>query len=477
MADTTFVHGTVVQAAWLNDANDLVYNDIINVKNSEYGAVGDGVTDDTAALQAAIDALIVAGGTLLIPPGTYRTTASLNIAISTYKTYGILGYGATILPDEFADAVFKCTGGNIVNPLSVFGVKIDVRGNGTVTEGWDLSLGGHGTWRDCVIEGNNTDAAFAGWYIHPSDPADNDTGYYWATLDNCRTRKRSSGDTGTIGNGVVLQGSANATTIRGGSFSGCTKAVKVTYDVGYTYIANGVLIDGVAFEANTTGIYVDATTTVPCSGLRVVNCRAENMGSGYLLDLVGATTQPAVPTYLSGNHVISSSGYLNNANSLYVQQHDASITPELNLNLVQQNAFKLTTTSGSNHTLNVQCNGGNRGMTLSDASGNVKVLLVRDVETNIHHLSATSGQTIAHSTVSGISATTTRAKNLRGQAILAAGTATVTFATAETNTTYYIVLSGNASETFYWASKTTSGFTINSSNGASTATVDWVLIR
>lgn len=37
-----------------------------------YGAVGDGVTDDTAAFQAAIDAIAEAGGgTLLVPPRTY----------------------------------------------------------------------------------------------------------------------------------------------------------------------------------------------------------------------------------------------------------------------------------------------------------------------------------------------------------------------------------------------------------------------
>lgn len=55
-----------------------------NVK--DYGAVGNGVADDTTAVQAAITALVAAGGGVLyFPKGTYLVTAKLNIAgVSAY---------------------------------------------------------------------------------------------------------------------------------------------------------------------------------------------------------------------------------------------------------------------------------------------------------------------------------------------------------------------------------------------------------
>lgn len=47
------------------------YDGVVNVK--WFGAVGDGVTDDTTAIQAAIDAVeVVGGGTVFFPAGTYR---------------------------------------------------------------------------------------------------------------------------------------------------------------------------------------------------------------------------------------------------------------------------------------------------------------------------------------------------------------------------------------------------------------------
>jgi hypothetical protein len=54
------------------------FADVVNVK--DFGAVGNDVTDDTAAIQAAIDSLSGAkGGIVFFPAGLYKTTSTINV--------------------------------------------------------------------------------------------------------------------------------------------------------------------------------------------------------------------------------------------------------------------------------------------------------------------------------------------------------------------------------------------------------------
>ncbi len=50
------------------------------VSVKDFGAVGDGTTDDTSAIQDAIDAAVASKQSLYIPAGTYKLTASLTIS-------------------------------------------------------------------------------------------------------------------------------------------------------------------------------------------------------------------------------------------------------------------------------------------------------------------------------------------------------------------------------------------------------------
>jgi hypothetical protein len=59
-----------------------------------YGAVGDGVTDDTAAFAATAAAVPSTGGLLLVPPGNYSINATIFLKSGTTLSM----YGATITP-------------------------------------------------------------------------------------------------------------------------------------------------------------------------------------------------------------------------------------------------------------------------------------------------------------------------------------------------------------------------------------------
>lgn len=72
-----------------------VPNPVVNVK--DYGAKGNGTTDDSAAIQAAVDSRGATGGVVLFPPGTYLlSTATIDLPPAMTGRLVLSGYGATI---------------------------------------------------------------------------------------------------------------------------------------------------------------------------------------------------------------------------------------------------------------------------------------------------------------------------------------------------------------------------------------------
>lgn len=145
------------------------FGEVVSVK--DYGAVGDGVTDDTAAIQAAIDAIYaLGGGTVLIPASTNcKITASL--VNKTNVT--IYGHGATsIISTASAIKMFNQNTGSVaydmtwanfkmVGPASAYStgsnhcINLFESERSTITNMWFEAVDGDGLY----IRTNNVDVA------------------------------------------------------------------------------------------------------------------------------------------------------------------------------------------------------------------------------------------------------------------------------------------------------------------------------
>lgn len=132
---------------------------------SQFGAVGDGRADDTAALQAGLDAAFSKGGAILtIPPGSYRVTKTLRVespegqAGIIGRHFGIRAPGARLV-SAIADGspVLQIASNSTQRFLVLEGLQI--AGSGKEGHGLVLICDNRGAYlynaclRDIVVEG------------------------------------------------------------------------------------------------------------------------------------------------------------------------------------------------------------------------------------------------------------------------------------------------------------------------------------
>jgi Pectate lyase superfamily protein len=133
---------------------------------ANFGCKGDGVADDTAPLQAALDAAFAANGSdfLLIPPGTYRITRTLRIGAAQGETrditrhHGILAHGARLRSTiQDGSNVLQLLCRSTMRFLTIEG--LDIQGEGREGNGIHLECeyGDHYLYnfclRDIVVQG------------------------------------------------------------------------------------------------------------------------------------------------------------------------------------------------------------------------------------------------------------------------------------------------------------------------------------
>jgi len=80
---TAVTSGSVTLGSGYSLAQSLA-DGLINLKAPPYSAKGDGVTDDTAAINAAINAAALSKKNVYVPPGVYKHTSTITIPLDVY---------------------------------------------------------------------------------------------------------------------------------------------------------------------------------------------------------------------------------------------------------------------------------------------------------------------------------------------------------------------------------------------------------
>lgn len=220
----------------------------LNVQLPEYGATGDSVTDDRAAIQAAMD---TGASEVFLPPGEYKIGDGTSLTLRAGQRVFGSGRDETFITCKNAYAFVSPTAGAVAH-VKLEDLWVSHR-SGSVSGGAVKALGSSGTpyhsgWHlnRCYFQGQTTNA----------DPVLYLDGWLGSYIDLCEIV------TGQVGVRISADGfTSNASTMRDCRFQGFTSRA--------VYIFGGVhRIQGGIIESNTgRGIYIDASTGTQITGV------------------------------------------------------------------------------------------------------------------------------------------------------------------------------------------------------------------
>ena len=240
---------------------------VYNVRDPQFGAKGDGSTDDTVAFEATWCAVVASGGTMHIPPGNYKTSSTVGGNVNGMPVVIWGDPGATIEYYGSGDCIRMYDASNYA------------------TRNEQITTGIYGF---LVIDGTHSSASVASTGVHAGDifqlgmfctvrsfvnytgsiGVHFDNNYYWAEQLNARIFAAS------CGTHVMFDNSANTSGDATGSYDRMTVDVFIDQNGagdGVTCANGAQMFDG------RLGIYGNAdTSTTQYAILRITGSSAGN---------------------------------------------------------------------------------------------------------------------------------------------------------------------------------------------------------
>jgi hypothetical protein len=263
-----------------------------NVKS--FGALGNGVADDGAAIQAAVNAAAVAGGTVFFPPGVYRSTVTIQVPVKVC----ILGSGSPA--SKFAIE------GNVV---AVQYPGSESGGTRTIRSMWFGSINTNTTSEMALVSGTGARVLFEDcMFGNDTTTRGPHATLSHTTLDSLVTFNRCSFFE-MAGSYVINTGSPSGrVTIRDCDFRGVFTG---TQTQPYIFANDGMLIEGCYFDASALTVgpfaYINYGSPSTFGGAKFLNNRFKK---GIAVVAAFRTFSVGVGIWESGNSFGDVGGFL-----------------------------------------------------------------------------------------------------------------------------------------------------------------------